>query len=401
MANANSSRTRSPAKRKTKRVAVAIEMHYTFPWHLDAYQGVVQYAEEAGWTCVLDPYLMSLPEGGDAGYDGIVGRIGTDLMPLLEGRDLPVVTLLGIPGLASLTSIPSVLPDAAAGVRLAAEHLIGCGYRRLGFVSSEGSPAEQMYLKHLSATGQAHGFAKPSHLVVQSDFVGTRGLVLELRKKLMDWVQSLEKPVGLLVEDAVVPILLLQLCHELGLRVPEDVGVLALWGDDATAEASLPTLSVMTYDMLKVGYQAAALLDKFMDGRPAHPHNRVIPPDRVAVRESTDVFLNSDPMVSEAMHFIASHCRQNLHIEDVASHMNTSRRTLERRFEEALRTTAYSEIRRLRVDYLKRLLIETEHSVQTIAHDCGFSATTNFSRFFKQETGESPSAYRKRFRDKH
>ena len=44
----------------------------------------------------------------------------------------------------------------------------------------------------------------------------------------------------------------------------------------------------------------------------------------------------------------------------LADALNTSRRTLERRFEEVVGRSVYSEIARLRAEYVKRQLIETE-----------------------------------------
>ncbi|MGB0768935.1 MAG: helix-turn-helix domain-containing protein, partial [Phycisphaeraceae bacterium] len=112
------------------------------------------------------------------------------------------------------------------------------------------------------------------------------------------------------------------------------------------------------------------------------------------VRDSTDVFLCEDEMVSEAMRYIASHVREELTVQALADAMGVSRSTLLRRFEEAIDRSPTHEINRLRVDYIKRLLSETEMPIAEICNVCGFSTASHFTRFFKREAGVTPSAYR-------
>jgi len=49
-----------------------------------------------------------------------------------------------------------------------------------------------------------------------------------------------------------------------------------------------------------------------------------------------------------------------------------------------------------RMELAKQMLGLSPHSIEEIAHQCGFSGLTGFSRKFKQEFGNSPSEYRKK-----
>lgn len=52
-----------------------------------------------------------------------------------------------------------------------------------------------------------------------------------------------------------------------------------------------------------------------------------------------------------------------------------------------------------RMELAKQMLGLSPHSIEEIAHQCGFSGLTGFSRKFKQEFGNSPSEYRKKVLD--
>lgn len=54
----------------------------------------------------------------------------------------------------------------------------------------------------------------------------------------------------------------------------------------------------------------------------------------------------------------------------------------------------------LRLKTAKRLLTDTDHKIIDIAYVSGFSSLSAFNRFFKSQTGQTPSAYRKAHQEK-
>lgn len=52
----------------------------------------------------------------------------------------------------------------------------------------------------------------------------------------------------------------------------------------------------------------------------------------------------------------------------------------------------------LRLHAAKEMLSETQEKVSNVAYQAGFSSLTAFNRFFKQQTGQTPTAYRKEHR---
>jgi LacI family transcriptional regulator len=85
-------------------------------------------------------------------------------------------------------------------------------------------------------------------------------------------------------------------------------------------------------------------------------------------------------------------------VEDVLRAVPVSRRSLERRFRATLERGLGEEIRRVHLERAKDLLATTALSVAEVAERAGFSSVHYLSRVFRQETGQTPTAYRRPFR---
>jgi AraC family transcriptional regulator len=71
---------------------------------------------------------------------------------------------------------------------------------------------------------------------------------------------------------------------------------------------------------------------------------------------------------------------------------------LVRGFRRHLRTTPADYLRQLRVDVARRLLSETERPIADIALETGFTDQSHLTRVFRRSLGETPAAFRRRFR---
>lgn len=389
--------SKKPSIHRGKRVAIAIEIDHAVPWHHGPYQGVVNYAQKHGWHCVVDPYLVGVTgRSGVADYDGVVGRISAEIAEATEEHGIPLVNLWQN---SPVKNIPSVLFDHREGARLAATHLIQAGYRRLGHLGLNLDDINRLETMGINDAIKASGRPVPLESIrVSHDFEASREGVIRTRGALTDWVRQFDQPVGVIVQACHPARYLAQICTELGLRVPHDVGIVVHIGDTVIVSHATPALSVVDMDYQALGYESAAMLDRLMQGEPNANRNKQIRAERLIVRESSDVLLCDDPIVTQALHYISEHCMENLRVEDVAAAINVSRRTLERRFDESLSQAVYAVITRLRIERIKQLLVETNAPLSTLAIDCDFSSASHFTRFFKSSTGMTPSAYRKQQR---
>jgi LacI family transcriptional regulator len=102
--------------------------------------------------------------------------------------------------------------------------------------------------------------------------------------------------------------------------------------------------------------------------------------------------------VAAALRFIRDHFRQGISVNDVVSASDLSRRALEIRFQRTLQRTIRKEIQLARLSWSKRLLVETNLSVEKVAYASGFSGMSYMSEVFRRELGVAPSEDRQQSR---
>ena len=90
-------------------------------------------------------------------------------------------------------------------------------------------------------------------------------------------------------------------CDQAGIAVPGEVAVLGVGNDELDCELCNPSLSSVDLDTERIGYEAAALLDRMIRGEPPPAGMLTIPPRGVVTRRSTDALAIADRDVAEAV----------------------------------------------------------------------------------------------------
>lgn len=96
-----------------------------------------------------------------------------------------------------------------------------------------------------------------------------------------------------------------------------------------------------------------------------------------------------------AMQFMEDNLEEPMDISEVADHVHTSRRQLERLFKRYAQVTPNQFYFDLRISRAHALLNETNLSVTEIAMATGFNTTAQLAKRFKTKFGVSPQAFRK------
>ena len=118
------------------------------------------------------------------------------------------------------------------------------------------------------------------------------------------------------------------------------------------------------------------------------------PPLRLVRRESTRRFSRHDGDVARAVERIRKEACDGLTAGEVVKDFPCSRRMAELRFHSLIGRSILQEIRRVRLETARHLLINSSLGIDFIAGKCGYASLSAFSVFFRQETGASPSTWR-------
>lgn len=218
---------------------------------------------------------------------------------------------------------------------------------------------------------------------------------VEMLRSLTDWLGKLPRPVGVFAANDYIASLVVSCAGSLRLHLPDDMAVLGVDNDIRICELSHPTISSVSPDFEGAGYMAAQLLDGMIRHPGTRPKDAFFGVDRIVRRESTRLLVRKDRRIETVLDFIHKSAHEGITPTAVAARMGCSRRLLEMRFREMTGHTMLDEIRAVRMERAKRMLAQSDVSIEDVARLCGYEDSGTFRRAFTQEVGASPSFYRK------
>jgi len=192
----------------------------------------------------------------------------------------------------------------------------------------------------------------------------------------------------------------LEACRSLGLVVPRDVAVLGVDNDEVMCELTDPPLSSIDQAARRIGYEAAAALDRLIRGRgrggvaAGPPRRTVIPPIGVVARASTDTMATDDETVQLVLERLRANPWERPDVAALAAEACVSRSTLEHRFREVVGRSIHEAFVRQRVAGVRRLVAETRLPLKAIAARTGFKSVQYMTTFLHRHTGLTPARLR-------
>lgn len=366
----------------------------------DAIRGVAEYARRFG------VFQFFLNQSGDIDFAQIEKR--HDIQGILFYRlyhDDPGHSMkwpAGIPVISLEQSISTVtgwqaLPDDQAVGKMVAEELLRRQFKRLAYC-----PLESMHPSaktrgwdrdRFAAFSAAVGAAGATLLVYDHEPAGWRSGEEEWKGPLADWLKSLPKPVGVMAANDRRARHLMLAAEQIAVRIPEEVAIIGV-DNEAWGEIAFGGLSSVELDGYTAGYTAAGVLHQILAGQLASPQRERIAPRQLITRRSSDAFAIDDSEVVAAMHFIAEHAADGIHVDQVVEAALLSRRALERRFRRALRRSILDEIRSVQTERAKMLMGDSALSLQRVAQLAGFRSAKAMIPIFRRFAGKTPSEYR-------
>jgi transcriptional regulator GlxA family with amidase domain len=101
--------------------------------------------------------------------------------------------------------------------------------------------------------------------------------------------------------------------------------------------------------------------------------------------------------INELIAWATDHPASNLSVEALSERVHMSLRNFSRVFRSEVGQTPAAFVEKLRVEAARRRLEETDHSLETIAKQCGFGSADSMRRSFHRVVKVAPGDYRRRF----
>ncbi|CAM3756224.1 LacI family DNA-binding transcriptional regulator [Isoptericola cucumis] len=191
--------------------------------------------------------------------DGVVvvdPRAVDPRVELLAERDALPAVVVGDPSLAG--GLTSVWTDDAAAMRESVRYLADLGHTRIGRVSGV-EDFGHTHIRDVAFTDEATSRGVQA-VVRRTDFSPERGA--EATRRFLDGPDAVT---AIVYDNDVMALAGLGAAHEVGVRVPQDVSLVA-WDDSPLCLAAFPQLTALSHDVTSYGAHVARRLFERMGG---------------------------------------------------------------------------------------------------------------------------------------
>jgi len=347
-----------------------------------------QYAREAGWHLETRQFFMETVPRNWRGEGLIVScPQRADLRAFVRKQaPLQPTVLIGgnNPGICAV----QVMEDNHAAGRLAALRFLERGHRNFAWFTTYGDTVAENRRDGFRETLAGAGF--DCHLLERRGNQPVRWVAGQLR--------ALPRPLACYALDDQLASELIEICVVNGWRVPEDIAVMGTGNIEVACECSHVPISSVDLAEGEIGRQAAAMLDRLMQGRKPPARPVVIQPRGVIVRQSTDCLALTDPALRKAVDYITGNMQRPLGMEEVATAAGVSRRTLYNMFRRDLLRTPAAFVLQVRFTRARELLAAPGRKVTEVATLCGFGTPRTMTRVFRRQEGLTAREWKKRNR---
>ncbi|MBI1247199.1 helix-turn-helix domain-containing protein [bacterium] len=299
------------------------------------------------------------------------------------------------------SGLVSVYTDVHSVARLAATHLTDAGFEHVAHVGYQKSDGSKRRSEALSDELEKRGIKLKSIALkeVPLDNIDNPNLVSESTiQRLKAMLEKSPKPLAVVALNDVVAELVCTCVREMGLSIPDEIGVLGV-GDSERARMADPPLSSVRTPGVEIGYRCASLLHSMILGNKPKDTVFEVPAETVVARRSTAGWKRAAVTdIDRALSYIRDHACDGIRLKDVASAVRIPIRTLEIEFKKQIGRSMGEVIREVRLERVKHLLETTNLSTQRIAAMVGYSHYSYLNKLLRDELNVTPSQYRKQKR---
>ena len=329
--------------------------------------------------------------------DLFVGRLHSPQeADVLERYRVPLISLDPMPEHPWI--IPSYVLDLENAGRLAAEHLLNKGHRHFTYYSKTAYAKDSRMWQGFR--DRLMGTATSLTWIIRDEERILDVLPTEKEHKyvtMTQWLQHMPRPMALYLPSDHLCSNICQLAWRNDISIPEDMAILGQYNHEMICTSVEPALSSIAFPGETWGYQVAQQVDSILKGAP-QPELAPISPQQVVERGSTELMALEDPIVAKGLSLIRLNAADRLPLSEILKPLPLSSRSFGIRFQQALGRSPQEELFRQRVELARKLLLETNFTVDHIADDSGFRNSESMSQHFKKWVGMTPTAFRKQNR---
>lgn len=355
-------------------------------------RGICEYARAQHWNVIYSRSESGFShlQATGARFDGAL--ISTVVEAEAQAARAMAPQVVGMDSAETGWFAASANPDDAAIGEMAAQHLLQRGFRTLAVIPHP--------LGYAYGERRAAGFRRAAQRAGVPVHVFRHGAEGErfVSNRVADWLARKGRPCAAFAIDDQTAAQTIHQCIYGGRQVPQEIAVLGAENIDEAQLVVLRPMSSVDVPFEQVGFRAAELLHRLMDGRPASVPEVLIPPTAVVVRESTDALALEDPLLARAYTYIRQNLALGVRVADLEKNLHVSRRQLERRSAAGWGCGPLEMIQRMRIEEAKHLLAKTNRTMEDIASAAGFSAARSFLKQFKRLVCQTPSEFRAQHR---
>ncbi|MER7476272.1 LacI family DNA-binding transcriptional regulator [Streptomyces sp. NPDC126510] len=244
------------------------------PWYMEFVSGVESVLAEHSSSLLLRLVRNMDEEVGVQEAWWRARQIGGSIFVDFRADDprAALTQRLGMPAVAvghpSLTGgLTSVWTDDATAVTEAVRYLAALGHRRIARVGGAADLGHTA-IRTAAFDEAAGALALAGAWQVATDFSGDAGA--RATRSLLTSAPA-DRPTAIVYDNDIMAVAGLAVAAEMGLRVPEDVSLLA-WDDSQLCRLTHPTLSAMSHDVHGFGAEVARTLFSVITGGEGGSH---------------------------------------------------------------------------------------------------------------------------------
>lgn len=320
--------------------------------------------------------------------DGIIMRETGNVKAILNSK-IPVI--FASYRTQQIPNTSRIMTDDDEIAKTALDYFLQKGFKNFAFLGYDNMywsvNRARAFQRYLRKTSRFAYIFKQAKSVAQRQWQNEQLLV-------SDWLKQLPKPLALFTCNDDRASQAAAACKIADLSIPDEVAILGIDDDEFVCTLSNPQLSSIELNTERAGFEAAELLDKMISGKKIKSRKINVRPVRVVTRLSTDILAIDDLEVAAAIKFIRENAKLPIQVQDVVDAVAVSRRGLYQKFKRLLGRSVHQEIRRVRIDEIARLLVQTNLSISQIAAQLGFTSQDHIAHYFRQQKSVNPLEYR-------